>query len=55
MLRTNTWKLPMWKMEAFIGPVKQQERFKTYRAAKLCSTSVGNTRNQNELTFKGAG
>ena len=35
-----------------MGPGKQQERSKTYRDAKLCSTSVDNTRNQNELTFK---
>ena len=48
-LRTNTWKLPVWKVEAFMGPGKQQERSKTYRDAQLCSTSVDNTRNQNEL------
>ena len=48
-LRTNTWKLPMWKVEAFMGPGKQQERSKTYRDAKLCSTYVDNTRNQNKL------
>ena len=51
-LRTNTWKLPMWKVEAYIGPGKQQERSKTYRDAMLCSISVDNTRNQNKLTFK---
>ena len=49
-LRTNTWKLPMWKVEDFMGPGKQQERSKTYRDAKLCSKSVDNTRNQNKLT-----
>ena len=45
-LRTNTWKFPMWKVEAFMGPGKQQERSKSSRDAKLCSTSVDNTRSQ---------
>ena len=35
-----------------MGPGKQQERSKTHRDAELCSTSVDNRRNQNELTFK---
>ena len=51
-LRANTWKLPMWKVEAFMGPGKQQERSETYRDAKLYSTSVDNTRNQKQLTLK---
>ena len=46
-LRTNTWKLPTWKVEAFMGPSKQQERPKTYRDTKLCSTPVDSIRNQN--------
>ena len=36
---------------SFMGPGKQQERSKTHRDAKLCSTTVDNTRNQNKLTF----
>ena len=48
----DTMKLPMWKVEAFIGPGKQQEGSKTYSDAKLCSTSMDNTRTQNKLTFK---
>ena len=51
-LRTNTWKFPMWKVEAFMGPSKQQERSKAYRDAKLFSTSVDNTRNLNILGIK---
>ena len=56
-LRTNTWKLPTWKVEAFMGPNKQQERPKTYRDTKLCSTPVDSIRNQNIslLSFSSAG
>ena len=56
-LRTNTWKLPIWNVEAFIGPGKQQERFKIHRDAKLCSISVDNTRNQKNslLSFSSSG
>ena len=37
----------MWKEEAFMGPSKQQERSKTYRDTKLCSTPMDSIRNQN--------
>ena len=46
-LRANTWKLPTWKVETFMAPSKQQERSKTYRDTKLCSTPVDRIRNQN--------
>ena len=40
-----------------MGPVKHQERSKTYRDAKLCSTSVDNARNQTNslLSFSSSG